>query len=127
MVGVPDPKYGEELCAWIVLQAGRECDRPRRSRAFCRGQIAHYKVPRHIRFVDAFPMTVTGKMQKFLIREQMIEELGLEVDEDRLTTPGPPRGALMPVRDSHGPGRSSTRVPRTSRPAPPRCGCWSAT
>ena len=50
-------------------------------RAFCQGQIAHYKIPRHIRFVDEFPMTVTGKMQKFLMREQMIAELGLRMRE----------------------------------------------
>jgi fatty-acyl-CoA synthase len=78
VVGVPDEKYGEELCAWIRLKPG-ESAAPEEIIAFCRGQIAHYKIPRHIRFVDAFPMTVTGKIQKFLIRKQMIEELGVEV------------------------------------------------
>ena len=55
MFGVPDARYGEEVCAWIVLKAGQHRDAPRRSRAFCRGQIAHYKVPRHIRFVPRVP------------------------------------------------------------------------
>jgi fatty-acyl-CoA synthase len=78
VVGIPDAKYGEELCAWIRLKAG-ETSSAEEITAFCRGQIAHYKIPRHIRFVDAFPMTVTGKIQKYLIRNQMIEELGVEV------------------------------------------------
>ncbi len=76
VVGVPDPKYGEELCAWIQLKPGVTAE-AEEIRAFCRGQIAHYKIPRHIRFVDGFPMTVTGKVQKFLMRRQTIEELGL--------------------------------------------------
>jgi fatty-acyl-CoA synthase len=80
VVGVPDVKYGEELCAWIRLKPGETAD-PDEVTAFCRGQIAHYKIPRHIRFVDAFPMTVTGKVQKFLIRKQMIEELALSVEQ----------------------------------------------
>ena len=77
VVGLPDQKYGEELCAWIIAKPGA---RPTEEdiRAFCRGQIAHYKVPRYIRFVTSFPMTVTGKIQKFRIRDQMKEELGLE-------------------------------------------------
>jgi fatty-acyl-CoA synthase len=77
VVGVPDQRFGEELCAWIQLRPGESAD-DEEIRDFCRGQIAHYKIPRYIRFVDAFPMTVTGKVQKFLIREQMIAELGLE-------------------------------------------------
>ncbi len=76
VVGVPDAKYGEELCAWIRLRSGEQAD-AEEILAFCRGQIAHYKVPRYIRFVDEFPMTVTGKIQKFVIREAMIEELAL--------------------------------------------------
>ena len=79
--GVPDPKYGEELCAWIVLQAGRRALTTEEIRDFCRGQIAHYKIPRYIRFVDEFPMTVTGKLQKFVMREQMIEKLGLKTEK----------------------------------------------
>jgi fatty-acyl-CoA synthase len=74
--GVPDPKYGEQLCAWIRVQAGQALDEAE-IRAFCAGRIAHYKVPQHIRFVDAFPMTVTGKVQKFIMRQQMMDELGL--------------------------------------------------
>ncbi|RZJ11465.1 MAG: AMP-binding protein [Acidovorax sp.] len=76
VVGVPDAKYGEELCAWIIAKPGTtptEDD----VRAFCKGQIAHYKVPRYIRFVTSFPMTVTGKIQKFKIRDEMKDQLGL--------------------------------------------------
>lgn len=73
---MPDPKYGEELCAWIRLREGASAS-DEDIRAFCRGQIAHYKVPRHIRFVSEFPMTITGKIQKYLMREQTIAELGL--------------------------------------------------
>jgi fatty-acyl-CoA synthase len=78
VVGVPDAKYGEEVCAWIRLREGRSLT-PDELRDYCRGQIATYKIPRHIRFTTEFPMTVTGKVQKFRIREQMIEELGLSV------------------------------------------------
>ena len=75
-VGVPDPKYGEELCACIVLRPGEHADADE-IRAFCQGQIAHYKIPRYIRFVAGFPMTVTGKIQKFMLRKQMADDLGL--------------------------------------------------
>jgi len=77
VVGVPDQKYGEELCAWIIAKPGTQ---PTEDdiRAFCKGQIAHYKVPRYIRFVTSFPMTVTGKIQKFKIRDEMKDQLGLE-------------------------------------------------
>lgn len=74
VVGVPDPKYGEELCAWVVAKPGQSLTEDE-LRAFCKGQIAHYKVPRYIRFVDTFPATITGKIQKFRIREIMKEEL----------------------------------------------------
>jgi len=74
--GVPDQKYGEEICAWIVLKPGNDCTEDD-IREFCRNQIAHYKVPRYIRFVAEVPMTVTGKAQKFVMRERMIEELKL--------------------------------------------------
>ncbi|MEZ5663515.1 MAG: AMP-binding protein [Burkholderiaceae bacterium] len=76
VVGVPDQKYGEELCAWVIVKPGQTLDEDA-VRAFCKGQIAHYKVPRYIRFVDAFPMTVTGKIQKFKIRDAMKDQLGL--------------------------------------------------
>ena len=74
--GVPDTRFGEELCAWIKLRAGESLT-AEEVRDFCRDQIAHYKVPWHIRFVDEFPMTVTGKMQKFIMRERMTAELGV--------------------------------------------------
>ena len=76
VIGVPDDKYGEELCAWVRLRDGMTSE-AEEIRAFCRGQIAHYKVPRYVKFVDGFPMTVTGKIQKFVMREQSIVELGL--------------------------------------------------
>lgn len=78
VVGVPDRKFGEEICAWVKLRAGETASEDE-VRDFCRGQIAHYKIPRYVRFVPAFPMTVTGKIQKFEIRKAMIEELGLEI------------------------------------------------
>jgi fatty-acyl-CoA synthase len=74
--GVPDARYGEQLCAWIRPHAHAALT-AEEVVAFCQGQIAHYKIPSHIRFVDAFPMTVTGKVQKFVMRQKMIEELGL--------------------------------------------------
>ena len=77
VVGVPDKKYGEELCAWIIVRDGQRLTEDE-VRAFCQGQIAHYKIPRYISFVDSFPMTVTGKIQKFQIREKMKQTLGLQ-------------------------------------------------
>jgi fatty-acyl-CoA synthase len=77
VVGVPDKKYGEELCAWIIVREGMRLTEDE-VRAFCNGQIAHYKIPRYISFVDSFPMTVTGKIQKFQIREKMKQTLGLQ-------------------------------------------------
>ena len=76
VVGVPDHKYGEVVCACIRLKDGARATEDE-IREFCRGQIAHYKVPRHVRFVDTFPMTVTGKVQKYLIREHLRAELKL--------------------------------------------------
>ncbi len=73
--GVPDQKFGEELCAWVKLREGETLTEDQ-VRDFCRGQIAHYKIPRYVRFVADFPMTVTGKMQKFIMRETMLKELG---------------------------------------------------
>ncbi len=78
VIGVPDLKYGEELCAWIRLRPGQELDADQ-VREYCQGKIAHYKIPRYIRFTTDFPMTVTGKVQKFKMRETSITELGLEV------------------------------------------------
>ena len=77
VVGVPDKKYVEELCAWVKLKSGCACTEDE-IRAFCRGKLAHYKVPRYVKFVEAFPQTVTGKIQKFKIRELMIVEYQLE-------------------------------------------------
>ena len=77
VVGVPDLRYCEELCAWVIAKSGERITEDE-IREFCKGQIAHYKVPRYIRFVTSFPMTVTGKIQKYLIRDQMKDELGLE-------------------------------------------------
>ena len=76
--GVPDQKYGEELCAWIKLKEG-ETAQEDEIISFCSGQIAHQKIPKYIRFVGEYPMTVTGKIQKFMMREQMIKDLGLEI------------------------------------------------
>jgi fatty-acyl-CoA synthase len=67
---------GEEICAWIRLAPGETCDEAE-VRDFCSGQIAHYKIPRYIRFVEEFPMTISGKVQKFVIRERMIRDLNL--------------------------------------------------
>ena len=78
--GVADARYGEELCAWVKLRGGEALSADE-VQAFCRGQIAHQKVPRHVRFVEEFPMTVTGKMQKFLMREAMERELGVTAAE----------------------------------------------
>jgi fatty-acyl-CoA synthase len=78
--GVPDAKYGEEVCAWIVLRAGEQAS-AEEVQDFCRGQIAHYKIPKYIRFVDELPMTVTGKVQKFVMRECMIQELKVKEDK----------------------------------------------
>lgn len=75
--GVADPKYGEELCAWIMVREGETMSADE-VRAFCQGQIAHQKVPRYVEFVDEFPMTVTGKAQKFIMRRAVEERLGLK-------------------------------------------------
>jgi fatty-acyl-CoA synthase len=80
VVGVPDAKYGEELCAWIKLKPG-QCSSEQEIQQRCRAELAHYKVPRYVRFVENFPQTVTGKIQKFKIREQMCQELGLKAQE----------------------------------------------
>ncbi|HEX4625135.1 MAG TPA: AMP-binding protein [Solirubrobacteraceae bacterium] len=77
VIGVPDERYGEELMAWIVPHEGQSLDEDG-VRAFCEGRIARHKVPRYVKLVDAFPMTVTGKVQKFKMRETAIAELGLE-------------------------------------------------
>ena len=77
VTGIPDQKYGEELIAWVKLRPGSESVTSDDLQAFCKGKIAHFKIPKHYKFVDAFPMTVTGKIQKFKMREISIEEMGL--------------------------------------------------
>ena len=77
VIGVPDEKYGEEIMAWVKLREGQAATQDE-IRDYCRGKIAHYKIPRYVHFVDAFPMTVTGKVQKFLMREESVKALGLE-------------------------------------------------
>ncbi len=76
VIGVPDGKYGEEIVAWVKVHPGEQCD-PQALREFCDGKIAHFKIPRHFRFVDDFPMTISGKVQKFRMREISMAELGL--------------------------------------------------
>lgn len=78
VVGVPDPKYGEELCAWIKLRPGAAEIDADALRAFCRDQLAHYKIPRYVIVTDEFPMTVTGKIRKVQMREESITKLGLQ-------------------------------------------------
>jgi len=80
VVGVPDDRYGEEIMAWVIARAGCEID-PDEVREFCRGKIAHYKVPRYVQAIDEFPMTVTGKIQKFKLRDRAMEEMDLRVVE----------------------------------------------
>ena len=78
--GVPDPKFGEQIATWIVLKPGQSVTEEE-IKAFCKGQIAHYKIPYYVRFKTELPMTVTGKPQKFIMRDAMIEELGLVVEK----------------------------------------------
>ncbi len=90
VIGVPDMRLGEEVCAWVVLKPGSETQEED-IREFCRGRIAHYKVPRYVRFVAAFPQTATGKVQKFAMREAMLAELSLS------TAPGRPLSSKAPA------------------------------
>ena len=76
VIGVPDERYGEELMAWIILRPGASLSEDE-VKAFCKGQIAHFKIPRYVKFVQSFPMTVTGKVQKFKMRDEATDELGL--------------------------------------------------
>jgi fatty-acyl-CoA synthase len=84
VIGVPDPRYGEELCAWVRLRDGCLAT-DEELRAFCRGQIASYKIPRYIRFADEFPTTLTGKIQKFRMRDITVQELALTGAADTRT------------------------------------------
>jgi fatty-acyl-CoA synthase len=76
VIGVPDERYGEEVMAWVILKQGRTAT-TEEIRAFCRGKIAHYKIPRYVKLTDTWPMTVTGKVQKYRMREIAVAELGL--------------------------------------------------
>ncbi len=77
VIGVPDPKYGEELCAWIRMKPGTQALDATSVRAFATGKLAHYKIPRYVEIVDEFPMTVTGKVRKVEMREASAARLGL--------------------------------------------------
>ena len=77
VIGVPDERFGEEVMAWVMLKPGADAT-PDEIREFCRGRIAHYKTPRYVKIATEFPMTVTGKIQKFRMRELAIEELDLQ-------------------------------------------------
>jgi fatty-acyl-CoA synthase len=74
VIGVPDEKFGEQVCAWVKLRVG-SCTTAEDIRDFCKGKIAHFKVPQYVKFVEEFPMTVTGKVQKYIMREKMVDEL----------------------------------------------------
>jgi fatty-acyl-CoA synthase len=78
VIGVPDERYGEELMAWVRLRPGAEPLTAEALRAFCQGKLAHYKVPRYVKIVEDFPMTVTGKIRKVEMRQVSVEELGLQ-------------------------------------------------
>ena len=89
VVGVPDARYGEEVAAFVALREGASADGDA-LREFCRGRIAHYKIPRYVTLVDGFPMTVTGKVQKFKLRESAVDALrpaGRGRHRDRLSGP----------------------------------------
>ena len=77
VIGVPNEKYGEEVMAWVKLKNGRDCT-VEQLHEFCSTRIAHFKIPRHWKFVDSFPMTVSGKVRKVAMREKAIQELGLQ-------------------------------------------------
>ena len=77
VIGVPDKKYGEEIMAWVKLKEGKTLSLEN-IKTFCQGKIAHFKIPRYVKFTDAFPMTVTGKIRKVEMRKVSIQELGLE-------------------------------------------------
>jgi fatty-acyl-CoA synthase len=84
VVGVPDPRLGEVVAAWIRLRPGEHADEEE-VRAFCRDRMAYFKIPQHIRFVDSFPMTLSGKVQKYKIRQFEIEQRGLAAVAEQQT------------------------------------------
>ena len=113
VIGVPDERYGEELMAWIIPRPGAELT-DEEVKAFCKDQIAHFKVPRYIKFVDSFPMTVTGKVQKFKMRESAIDELGLSAAVVRHGIIWRARCGGEPGSPSSGPIGARTRSIRPS-------------
>ena len=121
VIGVPDERYGEELMAWVIPRAGATVTEDE-IREFCKGQIAHYKIPRYVKLVDSFPMTVTGKVQKFKMREVAIDELGLA--EAAAITHRVATQRHGAVREGAPPPASLPRRPRAARRRPhrPRCG-----
>ena len=107
VIGVPDAKYGEEIMAWIRVREGATLSAEDVA-AFCKGKIAHYKVPRYVHVTDEFPMTVTGKVQKYLMREASIEMLGLQdVAEHADRVAPPPEIASLATRDVANERRTS--------------------
>ncbi len=88
MIGVPSERYGEEVMAWVKPKPTARALTEDDLDAACRGRIATFKIPRYWKFVDAFPMTVTGKIQKFRMREIAIEELGLGAARESVASPG---------------------------------------
>ncbi len=119
VVGVPDLKYGEELCAWVKLRPGEELTEDE-VKEYCRGKIAHFKIPRYVRFSAEFPMTVTGKVQKFKMRETSIGELGLTGRQARRGRPDDEQGTVVAYRgDDRGRGeRDSATMSSSSRSSP---------
>ena len=126
--GVPDAKYGEEVCAWVIPRHGQALSEEE-VRDFCQGQIAHYKVPRYVRIVTEFPLTATGKPQKFEMRKAMMDALGLARRAHRVDQPcgsRPPAGEKF----SHGTSWNTTiscsvsKPPDASRSAMPASTCF---
>ncbi len=116
VVGVPDARYGEELVAFVIPRRGATVDREQ-VMAFCRGKIAHQKIPRYVQVVDGFPMTVTGKVQKYKLRDQAIEALGLAEPQPARSLRIPSRGRTDRSRrrvDAYH-GRSMTTLARPTR------------
>ena len=118
VIGVPDERYGEELMAWVRLREGAEPLTAEALREFCAGKLAHYKVPRYVKVVDEFPMTVTGKIRKVEMRQVSVEELGLE---SAAASPATPDQALAFVArgEPHDQLRhqAAQRRPRSARRA----------
>ncbi|MFI0858897.1 AMP-binding protein [Streptomyces smyrnaeus] len=114
VVGVPDERYGEELMAWIRMREGAAPLTADGVREFCRGKLAHYKIPRYVHTVDAFPMTVTGKVRKVEIREKSIELLGLTTPTGAASDPGTEAGTRTEsVADRAAPGSGPGPRPAT--------------